>query len=96
MGKIYARFVLWLIRPAINMLSPLPRQVVEFRDAAIASKGDVLVLRATKSMGREQRIAVRELLDDMAKNAGIKIMMLEPGIELAQLIKFNDKGDYHP
>lgn len=92
MGKIYARFVLWLIRSAINMLSPLPRQVVEFRDAAVVSRGDLLILSVEKALIKDQRDAMRAALDGVADGVGVKILILEPGMKLAQLIKLHDKG----
>lgn len=92
MGKIYTKLILWLLRPVL----PLPRQAIEFIDAANASPGDILVLRTAKPMRPEQRIYVRPLFDEMEKNAGIKIMILEPGVDIVQLIKFHDKGGDNP
>ena len=81
-----------LISRLLGATHQQPREAIEFANAAIALKGDVLILRTTKPMSREQRIAVNESIRVTEKNAGIKIILLEPGVEIAQLIKFHKDG----
>lgn len=62
--------------------------------AAIASPGDVVVLRLKAEMNDEAHAKFKNSYEEWATRAGIKVMVLQPGLEFVQLLKFKDKpGD---
>jgi hypothetical protein len=87
---IYGRFVAWLIRPGIERLSIEPK--LQVQTVAMASPGDILILSAKIPLRSEQRAAVHEALNGAGERFGLRMLMLEQGIEVAQLIKLHDKS----
>ena len=70
----------------------LPHPNAGVKEAVIASRGDVLVLRATGRLSCDQYHAASTIIGGAAKSAGIKIILLDQSIEVAQLIKLHGDG----
>lgn len=72
----------------------LSSSLVDFVDAAKASRGDVVILRSAKVLSKVERESLLACGKLIAGASGVRLVILEPHMEIAQLFHFRDKGAY--
>jgi len=86
---IYARVVLWLIRPALKISEKRVCGIQISDAAAVAKRGDTIILSASRRLRREEREGIRIELDRANEKFGVTFLLLEDPLGVAELKKFD-------